>query len=504
MVTPGQTRSEAFQWASLPAEIRMMILKTIARQKHRGWAAFASVCKEWQRVLEQANFRKLKLSVPCLDEFALVASPRRDMIRHIFLDIELPLYECPDCASPPTRDEDMSCNVSEAIWNLFDILSAWEPAGDLALELNVYSPSDREHWFKGIQLSSDDVDDGEESSQMPLDAWRSESRCHDPRHGWVCGRQVVSPPRSAGMRLYEPVDLYFDEPLPCVPSVTSFVMRRQLRRNFCLPGLKQVLKSLVRLEHLVNEPWPPSTASERLIREKALATLLRKSCPATLRSLTIFEDSWRFYNNFPRRPLDGFLLNPFPEGLRLRATMASRSRDLQHLCISFMLHAEHLLRHCRLGWNWPHLQSLVLTSAFLQDVKPFRPSIYSLLRRAAVVAQRMPELHTFVLWNGARGHAAAFIYRADRDGVSITWRATWPLSLSKDPLLLGAWRLVAARLPFLELRLRHQRIVRAICSHGDAIHYLKLPCQVIEPASLWQIRREAYSPFPRVACRPTR
>ncbi|PTB65064.1 hypothetical protein BBK36DRAFT_1204094 [Trichoderma citrinoviride] len=387
MVNPSPARPEGFKWASLPAEIRTIILQTIARQKHPGWAALASVCTEWQGVLEHANFQKLKLRVSCLDDFDRVASPqRRRIIRHICLDIKLP------------RD---------GVWKLFAILSAWEPAGDLALELNV---------------------------NVPLDSWRAEARCHDLTHGWLHGRQVAGPPRPAIMKLFQPIFLWFQEPLPRVQAVTCFLM-------------------------------------------------LRTALPGTLKRLTVFEDSYGFYNRFPRRSSHGSWSSPYPEDLRLSARFAFRSRDLQHLSISFTVNAEEFLRQCRPSWNWPHMQSLALTSDLLRQDETLRQHIYALLREAGILAQKMPELHTFVLWNGARGHA-----------LSITWRATWRLSLTEDPLVIKEWELAAARLPFPELHIRQQRIYRDISSHGDAVHRLELPCQVVEPASLWQIRREGYRP----------
>jgi hypothetical protein len=106
----------------------------------------------------------------------------------------------------------------------------------------------------------------------------------------------------------------------------------------------------------------------------------------------------------------------------------------------------------------------------------------------------MPKLHTFVLWNGGKTHACAFIYRIDRDGASITWRGTWHLELS--PLVVKSWWLAASKLPcseFSELQIKQEYVRGVIKSHGDAIYHLELPCQVIDPASLWQIRREAYS-----------
>ncbi|TFB05939.1 hypothetical protein CCMA1212_001365 [Trichoderma ghanense] len=498
MAAPGQTKPDSLSWACLPAEIRGLILQAIARQKHPGWASLASVCREWQSVFEHANFDKLKLRVSRLDDFSRIASPqRRHMIRHICLDVELPRYTCDDCARRLSTWDDTSPVVSDAVWKLFSILSAWEPAGGLALELNAYSPSDRDHWFKDIHLSTDDVEEDEDSN-TPLDAWRTEPRCHDPDHGWFRGRRAVEPPRSAVMRLFRPIILRFQKPLPQVRAVTRFLLRRQFRRCVCPSDISLLLDSLVRVERMVYESWGLSGPSGKQVRQQAVAFMVRDGLPGTLKSLTIFEDSYELYNRFPRRLSDIHWLNLFPDGLQLGATFAFRSRNLQHLSISFLINAEELFRHCQPAWNWPHMQSLALTSDVLDQEERRRRRISLLLRRAGRMAQRMPKLHTFVLWNGGRGHACAFIYRVDKDGVAITWRATWRLALAEDPLVIREWRLAAARLRFTErfteLQIKQQRIFRDISSHGDAIYRLKLPCQVIEPASLWQIRREGHRP----------
>ncbi|ETS03689.1 hypothetical protein M419DRAFT_75104 [Trichoderma reesei RUT C-30] len=484
MVTTGQPEPESFTWTFLPAEIRTMILNVIARQKHPGWASLASVCREWQSVLEPANFDKLKLRVSCLDDFSSVVSPSRtSIIHHICLNIELPRYACDDCCRRLSMYDNTSSIVSNGIWRLFSILSAWKPAGDLALELNVYSPSDRDHWFKGIYLSTDDVEE-DEDSVTSLNDWRGEPWCHDPRHGWLHGRQIMDPPRSAILRLFQPITLRFQKPLPRVRAVTRFLMRRQLRRYLFPMEIRLLLNSLVHLDHMVYEPWAP-----------AFAILVKAGLPGSLRSLTIFEDFFELYNRFSRRLSDGASTDLFPDGLRLGATFASRSRNLRHLSISFMINAEEFFRYCQPAGNWPHLQSLALTANFLGQDESLRPCINVLLCRAGVLAQRMPKLHTFVLWNGARGHACAFIYRVEQDGPSITWRGTWRLPLSEDPYVIRVWRLVASGLRFHKLRIKQQRIFRDITSRGDAVYRLKLPCQVVEPASLWQMRREGYKPY---------
>jgi hypothetical protein len=221
---------------------------------------------------------------------------------------------------------------------------------------------------------------------------------------------------------------------------------------------------------------------------------MRIYLPDTLNRLTVFEDSYKFYDPFPKRQahMPWFNLLDPSEGLDpsggLGAVLASKSLDLQHLAISFMVNAEELFRHCQSTWSWSHLQSLALTSQLLQDDWEKRKQIEALLCRAGVFVPKMPKLHTFVLWNGGKAHACAFIYRIERGSASVTWRGTWHLELG--PRVIKSWQLAASKLPFSKLQIKQERIRGVTKSHGDAIHHLELPCQVIDPASLWQIRRE--------------
>ncbi|KAI3321624.1 hypothetical protein HD806DRAFT_545823 [Xylariaceae sp. AK1471] len=489
MITRSQTRSKALAWISLPAEIRLMILATIAYQKYPGWASLASVCREWQYVLEKVNFHKIKLRVSCLEDFEHIATPqKRGIIRHICLNVELPRYASPCCSKRRSPSAKISSIVSDGIWKLFSILSAWRPANSLALEINVYSPSDCKHWFKNIYLSSDDVEHDEDA--MP-DAWRTGSQYHDLQHGWMHGQQVKGPPKTAMLRLFRPIQLVFHGMLPRVKAVTCLIMRRQLRRCISPSGLSLLLRSFDRLEHISYEPW---AHARRGFHERGLSVAMRNDLPDTLNRLIIFEDSSHFYDSFPEWPAYTPWYNFFDSNEVLGAVFASKSLDLQHLAISFMVNAEELFRHCQSTWSWLHLQSLALTSQLLQDVWEKRNQIEALLCRARVIVQKMPKLHTFVLWNGGKAHACAFIYRIDRVSASITWRGTWHFELS--PLVVKSWQLAASKLPcseFSELQIKQEHIRGVIGSHGDAIYHLELPCQVIDPASLWQIRREGYS-----------
>ncbi|KAI0454389.1 hypothetical protein F5B21DRAFT_514677 [Xylaria acuta] len=366
MITRSQTRSKALGWISFPAEIRLIILATIAYQKYPGWASLAS----------KVNFQELKLRMSCLDDFEhIAASQKRRTIRHISPNVELPRYTSTCCSKQ-------------------------------------HSPS--------VKISS----------------IRTRSQYHDPQHSWIHGQQVKGPPKTAMLQLFRPIRLAFHRTLPRVKAVTCLIIRRQLRRCISPSGLGLLLSSFDRLEHVSYEPWAPYDVANREFYER------------------VFEDSYKFYDLFPTRRAHVPWLNLFDPSDGPGAVFASKSLNLQHLATSFIVNAEELFRHCQSTWSWLHLQSLVLV-------------------------QKMPKLHTFVLWNGGKARACAFTYRIDRDGASVTWRGTWHLELS--PLVVKSWQLAASKLPWV------------IKPHGDAIYRLDLPCQVIDPTSLWQTRREGYS-----------
>ncbi|KAI1505026.1 hypothetical protein F5X99DRAFT_431132 [Biscogniauxia marginata] len=479
MKTRSQKRAEALVWISLPAEIRLMVLETIAYQKYPGWASLASVCREWQHVLEKVNFYKIKLRPSCLDDFEQIVSlQKRGLVHHICLNVELPRYTSTCCSKRRSPSVKISSIVSDGIWKLFSILSTWGPANNLALEIN------------NIYLSSDDVEHDKDA--MP-DAWGTRIMFDDLQHGWIHGRQVKAPPRSAMLRLFRPIELTFREMLPRVKAVTCLIIRRQLRRRISRSGLGLLLSRFDRLEHISYEPWAPYEAANKEFhkQEIGLSFTMRDYLPDTLNSLIVFEDSYKFYDPFLKQParIPWFNLVDPSEGLG--AVFASKSLDLQHLAISFMINAEELFRHCQSTWSWSHLQSLALTSQLLQDGWEKRKQIETMLCRASDLVQKMPKIHTFVLWNGGKAHACAFIYRIGRDSASVTWRGTWHLKLS--PLVVKSWQLAASKLPSPELQLKQECIRGVIKSHGDAIYHLELPCQVIDPASLWQIRREGCS-----------
>ncbi|KAE9571305.1 hypothetical protein CGMCC3_g12569 [Colletotrichum fructicola] len=175
--------------------------------------------------------------------------------------------------------------------------------------------------------------------------------------------------------------------------------------------------------------------------------------------------------------------------------LAKASLQLEILSVSFMVDASHFLCGCECLWEWPNLTSWTLTSRLLAPNES-TTKIGDMLRTAAQVAMRMPNLRVMKIWNGQEGLAALFQYKSMGHGQRpvTTWRATWDYAL--QPSVIQAWKAVGIEhqgehhwndcVVFKELL-----NVGDVRCHGDAIHHLKLSSSVIRPVSLHQIRTES-------------
>ncbi|KAL6694639.1 hypothetical protein J3F84DRAFT_50422 [Trichoderma pleuroticola] len=460
-------------------------MEEVAHQQFPGWESYATINREWQDVIEKENYNKLNLEVPCLDELnVMVPCHKRHLVKHIWFQVEIPKDATACCARWNPPPSNISKIVSQAITKLFTTLSVWDQ-GSLTLELNVVSPSGSLHWFKPLYFSNDRV----EGDDGPM--------TNDPRHGWVNGKQISFAPEEAVRRAFRPIKLdtsFEREPLPSVTCATSFVIRRQLRRCISPAGLSAMLEALPFLEHMSYEPralHEGASIERRRGHVAALRHAMLQRLSKRVTSLVVFQDTRDFYNVLPpQHPSRG----PSPPTIDCIAIrdglgdmLARKSRGLKHLAVSFMVDARDVLRHCRPSSTWPRLKSVALTSQLLRD-HPDTGSIEALRCRAAALAKRMPALDTLVLWNGAKGHACAFIYRVRGSRASVAWRGTWRLEMSGH--VLEAWNSVASTRSWREMEMHQERVEGAVHCVGDAIHRLKLPCQVVEPASLWQMRRE--------------
>lgn len=237
-------------WASLASELRELILESLV-QDEGSLAPYATVCREWQRVVEKKNFGRLKLTVPRLADFTDMVCRRRKFVKYIWLCVELNNYNCSVCDHRETdaRHENNTYIIKWAVRELFFLLSSWEPAGKLVLDVSVHSPSDARHHFKYLRFTSDSLHECKSVEEALVE--------DDRRHGWANGKQATFPPKDALFRLFEDIEMepdFWDE-IPPVPAVTGLLLRRQTRRRWEPGAIGELLKLLPGLEEIYYEPW---------------------------------------------------------------------------------------------------------------------------------------------------------------------------------------------------------------------------------------------------------
>lgn len=108
--SPSSIITKAASWASLPVEVRQMILSLVgspnAGRRSITVARFATVCWEWRVFFEACAFRRLVLDPDSVGEFDAIIrryDTRLRYIRKLWLRVRLPKYECPDCDKPEDR-----------------------------------------------------------------------------------------------------------------------------------------------------------------------------------------------------------------------------------------------------------------------------------------------------------------------------------------------------------------------------------------------------------------
>lgn len=215
--------------------------------------------------------------------------------------------------------------------------------------------------------------------------------------------------------------------------------------------------------------------------------MLQSSALANLKGLLVFQDQDDdLLRALAEEPMLGDSTTMISSSLA--ETFALTSFDLEHLSVSYMIDAQCFFRALDTAWTWHSLQSLALTSGLLQS-RGHRGATSAMLHKSGAVVLGMPRLQTMVLWYSTRREACAFIYRNHGGKCYITWRGTWDLELT--PHVVEIWEQVAFEFSSFQLCIRMDQVESVdIFSRGEAIYHLDLPCTVVDPVSLRQIRRE--------------
>ncbi|POS78363.1 hypothetical protein DHEL01_v203244 [Diaporthe helianthi] len=436
-------------WALWPEAVRLSILQALL-EDGCSLAWLATVSREWQNVIEEHNFARIKVTLPRLASLGPMIRRNRFRVKYIWLCVELERYSSVEAISnghERTVSQKDFRLFTDAIQNLFKELIKWGPGGELLLDISVYSPSDSNHLFKYLTTEPDtpskqclgvgNVDDMDKAGRR-WNRWSAASKADKAiiKTSSFIKTDDLSTDDEALDREFEWLDT-----LPDVPAVTGVLLRQQTRRSWDWNTLLEILHHFPNLQELFYEPW---------------------------------------------RSLDPYSQQRVDQGYDMLID-AMGSRELEHFSASFMIDASLFFASCRPSWTWPYLTSLALTSQWL-DPEASQANIVELLTSAAAVARRMPELQTMGLWNGQRRLATLFQYQSRP--ATITWRSTWDFALL--PSVIPAWEAVANYHGAAELDVKKElfRNPTVFKSHGDAIHYLKLAHPVVRPVSLQQIRME--------------
>ncbi|KAF2186584.1 hypothetical protein K469DRAFT_686971 [Zopfia rhizophila CBS 207.26] len=459
-------------WVSLASEIRLMILEALM-QDGCCVARYASVCGEWQAVIEQKNFSRLKLTPSRLAGFGDMVYRQKELVN---ARTERRMH---GMKATPTSSE-------EPFRAFFLILSTWVPSGSLVLDISVYSPSDSKHHFKYLHFGPDAVSESDNKQET--------ANAHDPRHGWVNGKQVSLPSGKSINRLFEDIEIALDfwQGLPEITAVTGLLLRRQTHRRWEPRTLKELFKLLPRLQEIYYEPWREWSRLDQRWTDESSQWLIESLIPNQLTRMVLFEDFNYDYVTMFQGVYE--LLDAEPvrtADFAVTRALAEASLDLEHLSASFIVDARYFFQARQPTWVWNELVSLVLTSRLLCPDES-HAEINDILQATAVAAMKTPRLNAMELWNGGKGLACVFRYQASESyrPARITWRGNWNLRL--EPHVIRFWEAVAFKRARCEFQVVRELLDTdvVIKSHSDAIHSLKLLHQVVHPVSLWQIQKE--------------
>ncbi|CAI0642978.1 unnamed protein product [Colletotrichum noveboracense] len=274
--------------------------------------------------------------------------------------------------------------------------------------------------------------------------------------------------------------------VPLVKAVTKFIFRRQCRRQIDPKALGYLFNRLPRLQSVVYEPWQRS--GQVLIVDSLDLDTIKYHLPRSLKRVSIFENTDKCILKAHRwlKPLtSGVWRSELPI---LGRIFAKRSLDFEKLSVAFLIDSNDFFQSCQQEWIWEHLSLLCLTARTLTQTN--HPDVISsTLKSAAAAALSMPCLHTMTLWNSVQSEACKFIYSAESGSTSVSWKGTWNLQM--EPSMIHDWQKVAQKYTRYNLQIiQEPEILVQVESHSHAVELLEFPAEVIDPISLWQMRKE--------------
>lgn len=240
-------------------------------------AAYATVSKEWQVIFERHNFARIKVTPSRLPDLDRIVRRNQASVRYLWLCLELEKYGCSRCGQREMEiggagdyrevSREDNIRIIKAMRIFFQVLSKWEAASNIVLDISVYSPSDSDHHFKYLTFEPDaPASEWEQVHKRLMKHAVELARAHD--HFWdpdcpdsilalscldlVFGRIMDG---SEGPFINEEQEFKWWMQLPNVPAVTGVLLRQQTRRRWRPAALAVMLCKFTELQEIHYEPW---------------------------------------------------------------------------------------------------------------------------------------------------------------------------------------------------------------------------------------------------------
>lgn len=268
---------------------------------------YATVSQEWQRLIEQHTFSRIKLNTERLVSFRSCLSPRKQLyVKYIWFCWELEEYECSACA-PQERLDEMpaelpsradNLRIKSALETIFGVLGTYPTTCDLVLDISVHSHSDSEHGFEHLSFEPDVTMDREKLEKLESrDGEGPQEKCR-PR------RNLVPSPESTISTVFGKImdrrnfendaeEALWWRQWPSVPAVKSvLLLRQQTRRRWNPRLLGRMFSRFPRLQEVNYEPWREWDSNEQEANDKGYESLSESVVYANpqVQRITLFEN----------------------------------------------------------------------------------------------------------------------------------------------------------------------------------------------------------------------
>ncbi|KAK4063431.1 uncharacterized protein Triagg1_9451 [Trichoderma aggressivum f. europaeum] len=473
-----------FWWDSLPVEVRQQILRWVIlpssgkRCNGPKVARFATVCREWQEIVETCTFRRLVLDPSSVSELAAIVrrnDSRLGYIRKLWLQVKLARYTCPACDEPEDRATQYYNNTifTTCIQSLLETLKLWDPARHgvwgITLTLSISSPSDTEHRLNRFEIKDDypflyaeDLDDLKPSifdfhkmnAVNPMNIYFHGDGL-PPLYNEHITRIQGTPLRLQAQRNNRGRFVtQHKTSLPAVPMIKGLVIRRQFRREIHVGSLSQLLgQSFIALEWLRFERTISLNPCQQMSFDRGFQLQLLPSLPTTLRQLSLTQ--WEI----PKTELLDYVYDESGSQISMHATeylpqeMAKLCTRLEHFCPPWQMDTAAFLQFMikpdtpsNMAERKSSLKRAILRCPLPNLEHSGRDFVRLVILAAKAALHSLPQLEVMELWgtcvDGEEGSAYIFRYMYETSRSSIVWRSLGNTMLAQTRVL-AQWGEVA-------------------------------------------------------------